>query len=42
MPSGMDALADFKTYNADHPEKEDPEVIRNLSELVKSAFIDAD
>ena len=36
VPSGMDALADFKKYKADHPEKECPEVIRSLSKCVNS------
>ena len=42
VPSWMDAFADFKKYKADHTEKEGPEVLKNLSEWVKSDFIDDD
>ena len=42
VPESMDALSAFKKYKAENPQKSGPETIQNLSEWVKSDFVDAE
>ena len=37
-----DALSSYKKYKAESPEKSGPDIIRHLSEWVKSDLIDAE
>ena len=42
VPERMDALSACKKYKAENPEKSGPDIIQNLSEWVKSDFVDAE
>ena len=42
VPESMDALSAFRKYKAENPPKSGPEIIQNLSEWVKSDFVDAE